>query len=46
MSFYYAAEMGPFGEVFEVEGCVVCFGEVVEVACVEIEEVRRRHGPD
>ncbi len=40
------AELGPFSEVFEVEGNAVGFGEVVEVAGVEVEEVRWSHGPE
>lgn len=38
------AEMGPFGEVFEVEADVVCLCQVVEVAGVEFEEVHGVHG--
>jgi len=38
------AQVGPFGEVLEVEADVVGFGQVVEVALVELEEVGRGHG--
>ena len=45
-AFDYAAEVGPFGEVFEVEADVVCFGEVVEVGGGDAEEVCWAHGAD
>lgn len=45
VTFDYSAEMGPFGEVFQVEGGVVCLSEMVEVACIEVKQVRRCHGP-
>lgn len=40
------AEVRPFGEVVEVEANVVGFGQVVEVAGVEFEEVGWGHGAD
>lgn len=39
------AELRPFGEVFEVESDVVGFGEVVEIARVELQEVGGGHRP-
>lgn len=45
-TFNHHAEFGPFREIFEVETDVVCFGKMIQVARVEIEEIRRRHGSD
>ena len=40
------AQVGPAGKVVEVEADVVGFGQVVEVAGVEVEEVDGGHGTD
>lgn len=39
-------QMRPFRQVFKVKSSIVRFGEVIEIASVEIEEVHGCHGPD
>jgi len=41
--FKHETELWPFGKVFEVEVYAVGFGQVVEVALVELEKVHRTH---
>ena len=36
-------ELGPFGKVLQVETDVIGFGQVVQVALVEFEEIHRTH---
>lgn len=45
-AFDYAAEVGPFREVLEVEAYVIGFGEGVEVGGCDAEEVWGAHGAD
>lgn len=40
------AKLGPSREVLEVEADPVCLGQMIEVARVELEQVRRCHGSD
>jgi hypothetical protein len=46
MFFYTLEERGPFHEICEVEVEVIVFGEGVQVAEVEFQEVARAHSAD
>ena len=46
VAFNDLAQLGPFGEVLEVEADVVCFGQVVEITWIELEEICACHGTD
>jgi hypothetical protein len=46
VTFYNAAEVGPFRKIFEIKCHIIRFGEVIQVAGIEVEEVHGRHWAD